>query len=87
MDTYLTQLLGCGKWSAEIGRPEEKQSWNQVAATVKPGKGRGCCPNSAWHTSLGELSLTVPQPQGRQYTHVLDSSIKGCVAMSQGRGQ
>ena len=87
MDTYLTQLLGCGKWSAEIGRPEEKHSWNQVAATVKPGKGRGCCPNSAWHTSLGELSLTVPQPRGRQHTYLLDSSIKGGVAGNQGRGQ
>lgn len=87
MDTYLTQLLGCGKWSAEIGRPEEKQSWNQVTATIKPGKGRGCCPNATWHTSPGELSLTVSWPRGRQYTYLLDSSIKGCVAMNQGRCQ
>ena len=52
MDTYLTQLLGCGKWSAEIGRPEEKQSWNQVAATVKPGKGRGCHSHRADSTHM-----------------------------------
>lgn len=85
MDTYITQLLGCGKWSAEMGRPEERQSWNQVAATVKPGNGWGCCPNATWHPGPGELSLTVSPPRGRQYTYLVDRSIKGCVGSEPGK--
>lgn len=58
----LTQVLGWGKWSADMDRPEESQrmgSWNRVATVKAQVREGACCPRVVQYTGPGEFSLTM----------------------------
>ena len=94
---YRKQIFGCqggvgeraGSGRLGLADADYYKQTGQIARPAVQHRGFIQCPVISHNgkESPGELSLTVSRPRGRQYTYLLDSSIKGCVAMNQGRRQ